>query len=227
MSSNFYNTCGLMGGFDLHKYVAAPAIPAMAIHIVGIPFEWLSLTFSKKVDSVTTDGCSTFQSGMDFYLIPHSPIPIPPPGAPEVAVLAFVVLSSGSKCFMAAHKVHFGGDKAAVCLQEYDSINANCAEFFDSLHNRVFNPSTVKTSPTPGDYAAAVIGLVLDNIINAGIGAQIEKTNNRLAELILKHAWRRAPEIVALFTDNPVAKALADIPGTVSEFVQKAIDGEL
>lgn len=228
MSSNFYHTFGMMGGMDLHKYIAAPAIPMMTIHMVGIPFYWASFTLQKKVDSVTTDGFSTFQSGMDFYFIPHIPVPAPPPGPPEPMVLVFVILGAGSKCFMAAHKVHFGGDKAAVCLLEADSINANCSEFFDSLANRVINPSSVKTSPTPGDYLGAVVGLVVDNIINARIGKAIDKAKNEVAELVLKHLWRRVPEIVAWATsDNPVAKALSDIPGTASEVVQQAVDGEL
>jgi hypothetical protein len=236
MSVNFYNTSGAMiVGTDLHEYFFVGGKNPYHPHMVTMPFFW-PLNFSpKKITSVTSNGgWASLQGGMDYYIVPHIPMPFPPPHPVEAGVLALTIAGSGTKAWMTVHKVEVGGDKAATCLLSCMSTNQNCCDPIDlHINNVVLNLNSVKTQPTPGDYIGSFLSTCLDAVISFGVGGAMDKAvkgpkkmMNKLNVMLRKQVWRRAPDIKNKVSDNEAVDWVVDAPGQVSEMIQKWVDGE-
>jgi hypothetical protein len=221
MASNFYNLTGVMIGVDIHKYVMFPAVPSFNAHVVGTPFRWLTPTPHKIGRSVSMNGSSCLRGGYSNMLVNHSPIPLPPPSPLEVPLLALVILSSGTKAQLTAHKVTHKGDALAVCVESMIGVNVNCGDPFDMPTGMVLNVNSVETQPTAGDYVGAVAGYILDAALGWALGeAGGELLKNPIREVILKWFLRLAPELAKPITD------VLDPAGKTQEFVQKLVDDE-
>jgi len=246
MSVNFYNEAGaLIIGVDLHKYIIdARGVPVpfpLYPHLVSFSFHWPAFFTPKKVMTVTTDAHHALQGGMDYYLVLHAPFPILPAHALETGVIMMVIASAGSKAWMVVHKVTVGGDKAATCLKSCASTNQDCCDPIDMhTNNLVLNFNSVKTEATLGDYLGSYLGTCLDAVINFGLGNELDKkTDNNVYKALLKHVWRRLPDINKAIpkvdnevkdlkgeSDDSVIDWAVDAPGKVSEMIQKWVDGE-
>ncbi len=230
MSSNFHNTRGMhLNGLEIHEYVAAPEV-SIKYHPHASGQFWFMqpmATLWKKADRVTADARAMLQQGYDFYIIPHCPVPLPPPGPGEAAVLAKVIVNSGSKLQMAVLSVTSGGNPLACCISNMLSANQNCSDPFDVDVNLVLNLNSVVTTPTAGDYAAAIASGLVDKAMGAAFGWAAGKAADRakgkskvvdeLLEDTLKQVWRRAPDVIKSieqYTTTPVA-----------EFVKQMVDG--
>lgn len=239
MSVAFYNNSGVMWGIDSHKYIAVGEIEVpVSPYFVSIPFQWAPCVIPKRINNVTNGGFPLLQGGIDFYFVPHVPLPLVPPGAGEVAQLVLIHLNASSKAFMNIHSVHVGGDKAATCINGSWGVNQNCADPIDLLSgNFVYVSSSAFTQPSVGDYVGAYAALVLDAAIGCAIGVGLEKGAkgiekkvpegvDSLLESLIKHVWRRAPDIESSTTDHEVPKTIVDLPGETNKAVQQMVDGE-
>ncbi len=224
MSVTFYNERGSMFGVDLHTPEETGKVPTPLK--VEIRFDHPAfLPQSKKVGNVTMDGAPAFQGGIDFYLIPHWLFP--------AGVVGTATANSGSKGYMQVHAVTLGGEPAATCQLLCMGRNVNCSDPVDHpLTNVVMNPNSVVTSPTLGDYAGSWVGMVLDSLISAAVGAIAGEAAPRY-EMPLKHTWRRAADMAKEATKNmsqttqDAVNEVFDKPGKVSKSVQEQVDSAL
>jgi hypothetical protein len=233
MASNFYNLTGVMFGVDIHKYVMIPAIPTFNAHIAGAPFKWLTSTPHKIGFSVSMNGSASLRGGYSNCFVPHTPIPFPPPSPGEIPVLALVILNSGTKAQLTAHKVTHKGDALAVCVKSMLGVNVNCGDPFDMPTGVVLNLNSVETQPTAGDYAGAIAGYIVDAAIGFAIGkvsetwlkrkdkeSPHEKLDKDLKDSLIKWVARIAPDVAKWLGD------IQDPAGKAQEFVQKLVDGD-
>ncbi len=229
MSACFYNSSGTMLGVDVDKFImnveGAP-FPVPHFHSVAIPFEWAAQFWPKSIESVTMDRCTSFQGGMDFYLIPHVPWPIIPAHGDEATELLTRILTSGSKAWMSVHKVHVGGDKAATCIFDCVGTNQNCGWPVDLIvTNMVVNFNSVITSPSQGDYVGSFVAAITDSLIGGAMGHATGRANNWWVDVLVPQVWRRAPD-AAKETGNDSAQTASDPAGKVQQVVQQWVDGE-
>lgn len=230
MIANFYNTTGSMMGTDIHEFIVAPKLPVPLPYMANVHFSWKPCTWWKRVEQVTMDKYPSLQNGMDYYLIPHTPPPaFTSSPAEQFANLIVIVLDSGSKAWMSAHKVHLAGEKAAICIASSASTNVNCNFPVDHpFLNSVTNINSVQTNATAGDYLGSLAGALIDGFLGFAVGEifTLSGVPDPVVSVI-KHLWRRMPDVVAKATDNPIAKGIADAPGAIADLIQKSVDGEL
>jgi hypothetical protein len=216
MSANFYDLSAVMAGVDLHTYLAAggpvPVPTPLTPHAVAVPFTWTA-TIYKATASVRADGERMIQLGYDIYLVPHFPLTaLPPHPVLEAVALAKTILASGSEARMAVHSVTGCGEPLATCLAGFFGVNVNC---WDPMPSGPTGPvicvSSVKTSPSAGDYVGALVGYYVDAGFDFVFG---------LGGPLAAHIWRRFPDLM---------KALFDIDGdpadSLQRKVQQAVDG--
>jgi hypothetical protein len=170
MSVNFYNNRAWMVGVDLHDYYVpgpGPGIPVPWGYVVFAPMWWPPATFWKRTGTVTADGWKMIQGGFQLRLVPHIPALPPPPHPLSQAInLALIILLSKSTATMTVHSVTGEGKALATCVYGAFGLNANCGK---QLVGPVIDPSTVRTSPSLGDYASAVAAFALGKVINVPI----------------------------------------------------------
>lgn len=246
MSVNFYDDAGTMAGVDRHVFVKlAPGVPTgvpvpWIPHGVGVPFAWPTATLGKLTPKVLADARKMIQGGFDIYFVPHLPLD-PAWGAGEAAQLAVVHATSGSAAAMMVHSVTGEGAPLATCLLGCIGSNANCNDppwgALVPNTNVVFNLSSVKTSPSIGDYLGFAFKIWVGGWIGAALGKTLEwlgrilvkklaeKLAPKVAELlgkiaiaIVKHIWRRMPDLW-----NKL-KWIAGWPGIIQKKVQKDVD---
>lgn len=229
MSSNFHNLWGMhLVGLEFHDYTDAAGM-SYSCHPHATGQFWFlqsAATLWKRAPQVTAEGWSMLQQGYDFYLVPHCPLPFPPPGPASVNTLGGVIITSGSKCQMAVLSVTSGGNPLACCIASAFSANQNCSDPIDVEFNAVMNLNSVETSPTPGDYAAAVVSGIVDKLMGFAVGRagewgtkplKNEKLHEPLVE-VLEQVWRRAPDVITQI------EQYTTIP--TSEFVKQMVDGD-
>jgi hypothetical protein len=228
MSVTFYNISGGMVGIDPHTFVAAPNVTIKWVypHVVVGVFATLTATIYKRTETVTADGMPMLQGGFDLYLVPHVPAPILPPGPLEAVEFSKIMIMSGSKAQMSVHSVTGRKEALATCLSGCVGLNVNCAEPFDLPIGMVFNPSSVMTTPTSGDYIGALVGYAVDVLIGTVISGGMEQSGMPFpAEAFIKHVLRRLPDILkAIGLDTPAA--VSDPGGQAQELAQQICDGE-
>lgn len=222
MSCNFYKNSGFMVGIDIHKFYEFPNVPIEIFpHFVAAPLASPSATYWKRTVLVYADRYAMIQGGFDLYFVSHIPLPLPGafPGSREVPHLVEVILDSGSKAQLQAHSVTGEGNPLAVCVFGPVGLNANCFEYgLSASSGIVTNLGTVKTTPTAGDYAGAIAGMIVDSILGFALD-RATSGSGWVAEKAIKHLWRRIGDI-------PFLKVL-DVPSHVQNFVQQLVDGEL
>jgi len=169
MSVCFYDNRGLMSGVDIQTFMvvgpglaAVSGIPIDWGYVVAAPNFWPPAYFWKRCGTVTSDGWKMIQSGFALRLVPHVPVPGPPPAPTQAVNLAGIIIASKSSPTMTAHSVTGEGQKLAVCVAGSFGINKNCSKAIVGL---VSNPNSVVTTPSVGDYVAAVVGVALGKAI--------------------------------------------------------------
>jgi hypothetical protein len=229
VSVNFYNSVGQMLGVDCHTYwfVGGPPQTAFFVglpmpfapHVVCIPFfgTWPA-TFYKDTDTVSSDGWDMLQDGYDWYLIPHIPAVPMPMSVLGCVILGKTIVDSGSKPFMSVHSVTGEGEPLATSVFGWFGLNANCWDGGLSLPTGiVYQPNSVVTTPTLGDYIGAVAGLLGDNLVGV--------LTDPIDSSIIKHVLRRLPDVLKkLGIDSPEINSIVDFPGEVKKAVQRAVD---
>ena len=226
MSSNFINLAGSMAGMDMHLYftVAPPAVP------VPVPdfYEVFSLHISfnrlwRVVLKVTTDSLPVTQSSWAMLVVPHIPVPLGPPHpAAEPAEIAVLWGTSNSSPQLSVHSVTAGGSPLLTEILWAIGGNLNCGMFVLPC-NIDLNPNSVKTSPTLGDYAQALVGCVLSGIYGAVMGAVMPQTAPSIALFVMQNVADIADsrDSWVAWVLDPVTKGI----GELGKVVQKAVDG--
>ncbi len=167
MAANFYNASGVMIGLDFHSYWAVPGVLSpLWPHVVGAPFSWLISDKATRLAKVTSNGKPMCQATMDLDGVPHVPLPIVPPHVAEAVQLGGVVIGSGSKAVLAVASVTGQGKPLAVCVEGAFGLNLNCQEGWKLPTGIVLQSNSVMTQPTAGDYACAVLDVLLDNLLS-------------------------------------------------------------
>jgi hypothetical protein len=241
MSASFYHLRSAMGGMDVHMVVPLAPTPTgdgpgivPIPFVVGVPFVW-ACALNKVCTTVSSDGWAMLQGGFDLYLVPHIPT-TPPPGL-VIGNLMWLklVLGSGSKAMLQAHSVTNGGNALATCVFGGAGMNVNCNDPFQFPNGAVGIWSSVKTTPTIGDYIGAMVGYVVDSAYGYAVNKVTAPGDHgpSFGGLLVQHVIRRASDLVGLdekelgITDpwvKGVAQYFTDPGGLGQNLVQKNID---
>lgn len=231
MSANFYDNSALMGGVDLHAYIAIGPPPAFSTPIpiypyfVGAPLAWPTATSWKRTATVRSEGWKMLQRGFELYLVPHVPIPGPPPGAGQIPNMARIILFSSSKARMAVHSVTGEGTPLATCLAFFFGKNMNCSDPFALPVGNVVCFNSVKTSPTLGDYVGAAAGAFVDACLGAFFSGFMKGLGEKfVTEAIIKMLFRRRSDLLKLLGLEGISD-VADPASLVQKVIQQLIDG--
>jgi len=229
MSACFYNAEGGMVGVDPHLYVTTGEVPVAAAHVTAKHFDSEPSTYWKRLQDVRSDGAAMIQRGFDQYLVPHVPIPTAPPGAGELAAYALIIATSSTKAHMSVASVTAHGSPLATCLYGAAGLNANCAMVIALPTGVVWNPNSVETSPTIGDYIGAYYNYLFSAILSTLVGKHIDALGKLVAgplgkvvEVALKHLLRRRKDLIGLIPTETPFKDPADV---LSDVIRKVVDG--
>lgn len=226
MSANFYVTTGQMVGLDVHK--GTPMLVFTGPYII-----WPG-TFSKQTHTVTADGLRMIREGHKLYMVQHIPCE-PSPKAILAAILAVPI--STSEPFLCRRSVRSEGSPLACCVKSAVGTNANCWDMgpvSSAPSGFLLSYTTVKTTPSLGDLAAAAVGLLFDNILGAGMSkapggelgvliAMIRHAVSVMVELLSLVLPAEAVELIEWMTD-PLKKGGDTAKGYTQDRVQKAVD---
>jgi hypothetical protein len=236
MSANFLDKSGLTAGIDLHTYFTDSPPPATAvpfplehtIHSVACAHWWPS-KFWRIAHSVTTDNWATLQSGWSMLLVPHAPTTAAPPHPVEGINIAAIILTSSAAPIMSVSSVTGEGTALCTALVSCVGLNLDCGDVPSGSGD--VNLNSVKTSPSLGDYLAAIVGTVLNMLFTWKVGGAISKELERdgLAKieqdlfgmgLALVQTVLDALNSICSFINDPVAAVI----GLVSSLAQKGAD---
>ena len=95
-----------------------------------------------------------------MLLVPHVFVPAGPPHPIEGVNLAAIVLTSSAAPVMSVHSVTGEGTALCTALLGCVGLNLDCGDIPSESGD--INANSVMTSPTLGDYVAAVIATVLN-----------------------------------------------------------------
>jgi hypothetical protein len=237
VSANFLDKSGLTAGGDLHTYftVAPPPAPPVPIPVPGTPHVVASGHFApskfwRVAHSVTTDALATLQNSWAMLLVPHVFVPAGPPHPVAESVnLAAIVLTSSAAPTMSVSSVTGEGTALCTALVACVGLNLDCGDV-PSVSGDI-NLNSVKTSPSLGDYLAAIVGAALNMLFTWKVGGAIAKELERdgLAKLeqdlfamglALVQTVLDTINSVVSFVNDPVAMVI----GWVSSLVQKGAD---
>ncbi len=237
MSANFLDKSGLAQGVDLHTYFMPGPPPATA---VPVPLEktphgvgsghFAPSKFWRIAHSVTTDNWATLQSGWGMLLVPHVPMTgAPPHPAVEPINLAAIIATSSVAPIMSVSSVT--GEGTALCTALLFCVGANldCGDVPSGSAD--LNLNSVKTSPSLGDYLAAIVGTALNMLFSwkfgKWLGNELEKDGLAKIEqdlfamgLSSVQTVLDALNSICSFINDPVAAVI----GLVSSLVQKGVD---
>ncbi len=172
MSANFLTTSGSCMGLDGHTYFAAggpvpipvPLVPHLVVAGHGGP----SRTW-RIAKTVTTDGMPVLQGNWAMMLVAHIPNPPAAPHPIEPINLLAIILGGSATPQLTAHSVVVEGGALLTAISGAFGMNLDCADF--PAHSEDVNVNTVMTTPTHGDYVAAVLSTAL-SWFYAWLGAQ-------------------------------------------------------
>ncbi|MEP7120951.1 MAG: hypothetical protein ABJE95_08585 [Byssovorax sp.] len=235
MSVNFYSRAGIMLGLEIHGYKPTPPLWG---HVTCVPLSWLAINPSTRTASVSSQSSSMVQAGLELCLIVHGTLP--PPSAVMFPVqYAKIVLISSSVAYLSVHKVTGEGAQLACCVSGCFGLNANCNDPIDLPDGGVYQPNTVQTEPTLGDYVAAVIGYALDAILAVivsalgdlfagalGLGEIGQAIVEAIVEVVLQTILRFVPQIPGIDSIPIFPGIIIDPSGFGGPIIQKLIDGE-
>jgi hypothetical protein len=148
MSSNFLDTSGLMTGGDVHTGFGAP----MPYGVGSTHF--LVSRFWRIAGSVKTDNWKVLQSNWAMLTVLHIP---PVLVTPELPV---IVITSSSAPQLSAHSVTAQGQAMLTAIVGAFGLNLDCGTV-PTPTGIDLNINSVVTTPSPGDYAAAIVSASL------------------------------------------------------------------
>ncbi len=227
MSANFYDNSGKMVGIDCHKYWALPPPPSGTLmplwpHAVAIAFP---SEFSKaylRTASILAESRKMIAGGFDNGPVwVHAFWPTPPPHPMEGPLYSLILATSTSTAQLTVSSVTGEGNALATCIFGFWGLNVNCFEPMDMPSGHVIVISTVKTSPTLGDYIGAIVGWLVNAGVNYKIGLKLDKLK-KLAIAIVKNILRFIQDILkAIF---PFFSKIIDFGGSLASFAQQFAD---
>ncbi len=240
MSANFLDKSGLAAGIDAHMYftVAPPPAPPVPVPVPMLPHSVGSAHFAMSrswriAHSVTTDGWAVLQSSWAMILVPHGPLTgAPPHPAAEIVNIAAIILTSSAAPQLTAHSVSGEGGALCTAILGCWGLNLDCgdAPVFGASHD--LNLNSVKTSPTLGDYVAALLSAVLNMLYSWKVGDLISKNVTALG--MFEKIFMQALAMLGISTVQTVLDAInslccvndpvALVIGWVTGLVQGAID---
>jgi hypothetical protein len=236
MSANFLDKSGLCFGADNHMYFGAGPVP------VPVPKTKHAVLYAHCLGSkrwriahtVTSDGWKMLQSNWAMLVIPHIPRFQPPPHpAAEGVNLTAIILAGTSTPLMSAHSVTGGGQALCTAVAYCAGINIDCGDppFPGAMMD--FNLNTVETSPTLGDYLAALFS-ALCAVGYAWTGAAIIgdkiKHANKLTEIIAQSLTSLSLAVVQTLLDilsvtvSPILDPVNFIINWLAQQIQESVD---
>jgi hypothetical protein len=240
VSANFLDKSGLAAGCDLHTYftVLPPPAPPVPVPTPRTPHAVASahFLFSRRwriAHSVTTDNWAVLQNNWAMILVPHAFLTaLPPHPIAEPVNIIAIVLTSNLTPVMSVHSVTAEGTALCTELLVCGGLNLDCGDIPSGSAD--FNLNSVKTSPTLGDYIAALVGTALNMLYSWGTGKLVSKyvkTPGVLAEIIkqalasvgisVAQTTLDAINSVVSFINDPVAAVISWVTGKI----QSGIDG--
>lgn len=189
MSVCFYHDLGRMLGVDAHKIY--PMLVFTDLFTIWPRTVW------KETTTVTADSNEMVQEGYDLYLVPH----IPPPEPKAVVEAGLATATSSSKPFLSRGTVHGQGAALACCSAACVGLNNNCwdAGLKSFPSGIVICPTSVVTTPSAADYASAIVGVVLSNLLSRAFAGFFKMGDIKgLPSVIVKHVIRRLPDLAKL-----------------------------
>ena len=145
-----------------------------------------------------------------MILVPHGPLPgAPPHPAAEPINLAAIILTSTAAPQLNVHSVSAEGGALCTAILGCWGLNLDCgdAPVFGASHD--LNLNSVKTSPSLGDYVAALLSAALNMLYAWGPGKIISTyitTEAKLAQVVLQ-----AIPAVALSIEQTVLDAINSV----------------
>jgi hypothetical protein len=243
MSANFLNKSGVCAGVDAHTFVmvgplGAPLPVPLIPHVVADAHFFQSREW-RIAHSVTTDHWAVLQSNWAMIVVSH--VFITPPGLPhpagEPVMLAAIIATSSAAPQLTAHSVTAEG--GALCTEIISALGANldCSDFPAICLSADLNLSTVKTSPTLGDYVSAIVSAWFSIGYSWVPGAPIGKKwpGKNLLELVKQALASLTVALLQTVLDilNAVLSDLSSWPGDpvavgigkLAALIQVLIDG--
>lgn len=169
MSSCFYDMRGGMLGLDKHIYwklVKGAGWPGIVVglpdekwHAVGSMHDWNHN--ANHTTTVTSEGNLMLKKDFSMEYIPHIPLVTDPPSVLGVAWLIGVIVRSKSEPVMHMPSVTGQGTALACCVYSMIGVNKNCGGY-----GVVINPNTVVTSPSLGDFAQVLLGMLVNQALD-------------------------------------------------------------
>jgi hypothetical protein len=216
MTACFYDKRGGMVGIDNHLFLergpgplAVIGIPRpSSVHIVWAANWWASN--DKYAATVTSDGNLMVQGDFQIQWVPHVPIDAAKGALLEIGMLAAIIANSESKPFLTKFNVHGNGAPLACCLAWFVGLNLNCEGY-----GALLNPNSVVTTPTLGDFAAAIAAFALNMAIDAILEEIIEAVVPDVPIGPREDEFRPVKEVVKTIFDKVVR------PYTVDPLVEK------
>jgi hypothetical protein len=207
-----------MLGADLHTYftispvgvpIPVPATP----HAVGSMHRLTRRSWHDTANVHCDGGDFMIQEGWAMIVVAHFPVTlVPPHPAMEPAALLATIAGAFSQPQLTVHSVKNAGASLMACLYEAVNLDINCGTQNPLPTGCVYNVSSVKTTPSPGDYMrAAVVGL-LNGLISAGAAS-------------LPLGWAPGISLARSFLDSYHDDPIARLVALIGKSVQQGIDG--
>jgi hypothetical protein len=176
-----------------------------------------------------------------MILVPHGPLTgAPPHPAAEIVNIAAILLSSSAAPQLSAHSVTGEGTALCTALLGCYGLNLDCgdAPVFGASHD--LNLNSVKTSPTLGDYLAAVFSAVMSMCYSWAtaymIADKIKVAGQAFAEIVAQSLASLDLSIVQTLLDflnavlgdvsSWIGDPIAVVVGKIAGIIQGKADGD-
>jgi hypothetical protein len=234
MSVNFCDNSGIMAGIDLHMfYLLTPPNLAgtptpMIPHVVAAPMLWPPSSWWNRTGTVKSDNWKMIQDGFTLYLVLHVPIvPLAAYGGLEPTYLAMAVIGfSTSSPLMSIHSVTGEGSALATCVLGGYGINKNCGQLpVNPAH--LVNLSTVKTTPSIGDYLLAALGVLFDKLADKAGDKILDRLLEKvglLRDFVIRLGLQLLKALAPLLSKGFKALGLPDVPSWITDYPKKAAE---
>lgn len=216
MSSNFYDTTGVMVGLDGHKYwaivppdpvpIEAEAAYVSAAQYAVFPVE----DAATRTATLTSDGKRMIQGKCKLQNALHYPVIVPGPPHPvmEPIELALIIVYASTVPVLRRQCVTGQGQPLAICLYWALGVNLNCGEPVKMPSGGVFNLNTVKTQASWQDAVPTIVDWIIDSLV----GVLFKKMlSNTLKKKLKEDLERELARIIQKMTETKVKDFFKDV----------------
>ncbi len=172
MYCNFYDTTGIMIGFDLHKFWGVyPPVPLpvpLTAGYANVAQYYLSPVEEEGTRTVTltSDGKRMIQGKCKLEYVPHLPVIMPalPHPVMQTVELVLTMVFSSSTPVLRRQCVTGVGQPLAICVASAIGLNLNCGDPVKTPTGGVLNLNSVKTGASWQDLVPTVVDWIIDSV---------------------------------------------------------------